>query len=320
MPEPVERHAPAKVNLTLAVLGGRGDGFHDLHSVMVPLAFGDRLVVAIEGAVDSLEVDGLDPGPNEDNLALRAVAAARAALGDPSRTPPLALRLDKRIPVAAGLAGGSSDAAAALAAALEAWGVDLDPATRQLVAASLGSDVPFFLAGGPALVEGRGERVTPLRPGIVGSPPGILLVTPAVRSSTPAVFAAFDLAGAATPASAAATRATSVHLAEELARDHGLRGADLVDRAGVLSTANDLLAASAVLVPRLAALRTALRRRLGRPVGLSGSGPTLWALYPSETDAAVAATVLREAVATGGLEAPGAEAPTIIATSIGGAE
>ena len=93
----------------------------------------------------------------------RALAAARAAVGGgwpggPGPAPALAARLEKRIPVAAGLAGGSSDAAAAVDGALEAWGAELDDDARHAVAARLGSDVPFFLAGGPALVEGRGEH------------------------------------------------------------------------------------------------------------------------------------------------------------------
>ncbi len=166
--EPVIRLAPAKVNLTLAVLDRRADGFHDLHSVMVPLDLADRLSVAVlpPGGDDTLHITGYDPGPVADNLVLRAIAAARRAArpewGRPDPPPPLAARLDKRIPVAAGLAGGSSDAAAAVDAALEAWGVTLDEDARRACAAGLGSDVPFFLAGGPALVEGRGERVTPL--------------------------------------------------------------------------------------------------------------------------------------------------------------
>ena len=90
--------------------------------------------------------------------------------GRPGPAPALAARLEKRIPVAAGLGGGSSDAAAAIDGALEAWGAELDRPTRRLrVAAGLGSDVPFFLAGAPALVEGRGERVTPLD-GLRGAP------------------------------------------------------------------------------------------------------------------------------------------------------
>ena len=160
---PAVRVAPAKLNLTLAVIGRRSDGFHSLHSVMVPLGLADRLSVAVLArGTDTLHVSGRDAGPNPANLVLRAVAAARSAVGESGPTPPLAIRLDKRIPVAAGLAGGSSDAAAALDASLEAWGATLDPATLMGTAAAIGSDVPFFLAGGPALVEGRGERVTRL--------------------------------------------------------------------------------------------------------------------------------------------------------------
>ena len=103
---------------------------------MVPLDLADRLSVSVgpPGANDTLHVDGFDPGPAADNLVLRAIAAARRAArpawGRPDVPPPLAARLEKRIPVAAGLAGGSSDAAAAADAALEAWGVDLDGDAR----------------------------------------------------------------------------------------------------------------------------------------------------------------------------------------------
>ena len=117
-------------------------------------------------------------------------------MGPPRAAAALAARLDKRIPVAAGLAGGSSDAAAAVDAALDAWGVTLDEAARRALAAELGSDVPFFLAGGPALVEGRGERITPLPWLRDADPahdrPGLLLVTPSCGLSTPAAFAAWD--------------------------------------------------------------------------------------------------------------------------------
>ena len=128
--------------------------------------------------------------------------------------PSLAARLDKRIPVAAGLAGGSSDAAAAIDGALEALGRRNSTTTSVLeIAARLGSDIPFFLAGGMALVEGRGERVTPLR-GIVDEPPGVLLITPPIGVSTADVFAAF--AAGVRSVDPGATRATSTHLASEL--------------------------------------------------------------------------------------------------------
>lgn len=298
---PVIRLAPAKLNLTLAVVGRRPDGFHALHSVMVPVELGDRISVASVApaagvpARDTLHVRGFDPGPVGDNLVLRAVALARGAVrpswpGAPAEPPPLAIRLDKRIPIASGLAGGSSDAAAALDAALEAWGADLTTGERHRLALTLGSDVPFFLAAGPALVEGRGEHVVPLR-GLRNGKPAVVLVTPPVAVSTAAVFAAFD-AGARSADPGAVAQA-SRHLADELAAG-ALSAGQLADRAGVIAGANDLLAATGVVAPGVPPLRRALARLLGRRVGQSGSGPTLWALYPSlDAAAAAAATVER---------------------------
>ena len=318
---PVVRLAPAKLNLTLAIVGRRSDGYHALHSVMVPLALADRLSFAPDpspSARDTIRIDGFDPGPPEGNLVLRAIEATRRAVrGHRSAAPPaLAVRLEKRIPVAAGLAGGSSDGAATIDGALEAWEARdaLGPDERQALAASVGSDVPFFLAGGPALVEGRGERVTPLH-GVrlaAGEPaPGILLVTPAVPAHTAAVFAAWAAGAMGEPAVA---RRTSEHFASEFGS--GLSGKQLLERAGVLASANDLLPAAAAVVEGLVPFRRALTRLLGRPIGLSGSGPTLWALYPSLDDADLAAASVRAAVSTGFVKHPGEEAPFVAATTM----
>ena len=323
---PVVRLAPAKINLTLAVLGRRPDGFHDLHSVFLPLALADRLSLAParpgddpSGASgpepshpDTLHVTGPDTGPIADNLVLRGIAAARQAVGTgPGRppTPALAARLEKHIPVAAGLAGGSSDGAAAFAGALESWRAELDADRHARAAATIGSDVPFFLAGGLALIEGRGERVTRLA-GVRGEP-GVLLVTPAVAVRTPDVFAVFDGMRATGDGS---VRMTSEHLAAELAG--GLSSSDLVSRTGVLAAANDLLAAAVLVEPGLVAVRRTLSRVLGRAIGLSGSGPTLWTLYPSVTEAEAAAARVRAAVADGAIPTIGDRPPTIIATTI----
>jgi 4-diphosphocytidyl-2-C-methyl-D-erythritol kinase len=315
---PIVRLAPAKLNLTLAVVGRRDDGFHDLHSVFVPLALHDVLTVAPAGTAgsDTLHVTGKDAGPVEANLVLRAISAVRAAIGEgPGRpaTPPLAARLEKRIPVAAGLGGGSSDAAAAIDAALEAWGAAdaLDTERRLAVAASVGSDAPFFLAGRPALIEGRGERVSPLT-GIHGHP-GILLVTPAVAVRTPDVFAVFDGSHLGSSGDGS-VRMTSAHLAQELG--NGLSATDLVARAGVLASANDLLASAVLIAPGLVQVRRALTRLLARPIGLSGSGPTLWTLYPSLGEAQEAAVTVADGVADETVPSIGDGPPSIIPTTI----
>lgn len=325
---PIVRLAPAKLNLTLAILGRRPDGYHDLHSVMVPLELADRLSFApATGDADRLHVTGstrgADMGPEADNLVLRALAALRERLGgradaprggwDPRPfLPALAVRLEKRIPVAAGLGGGSSDAAAAIDGALEAWGAELEAGARRAVALGLGSDVPFFLAGGPALVTGRGEGVSPL-PAPTGGTAGVLLITPALAVPTAAIYAAF--AAGARPGTGS-SRFTSQHLAEELRT--GLTTRALHERAGILASANDLAAATAFVVPEIVPLRRALMRLLARPVGQSGSGPTLWVLYPSGPEAASAGARVREAIAAGALTVPGDRAPTVIATRLAG--
>jgi len=310
---PVVRLAPAKLNLTLAIVGRRPDGFHALHSVMVPLALADRLSVAVlPGGDDTLHSTGFDPGAPATNLVLRAIHGARDALrGSGTATPPLAARLDKRIPVAAGLGGGSSDAAAAIAAALEAWDGELAPERHADLAASLGSDVPFFLAGGPALVEGRGERLTPLHGLRGGDQPGLLIVTPAVAARTADVFAAWAAGAMAAPGVA---RRTSEHFASEFGS--GLSGRQLIERAGVLAAANDLLPAAAAVVPGLVSLRRALTRLLRLPIGLSGSGPTLWALYPSLESAEKAAAAVRSAIDSGEIARLGDQPPFVAATTI----
>jgi 4-diphosphocytidyl-2-C-methyl-D-erythritol kinase len=318
---PVVRLAPAKLNLTLAIVGRRPDGYHALHSVMVPLALADRLSLAPDPSTsdrDTIRVEGFDAGPAQDNLVLRAIDATRRSVRGhlPASPPALAVRLEKRIPVAAGLAGGSSDAAAAIDGALEAWGVTdaLGSDERHALAAAVGSDVPFFLAGGPALVEGRGERVTPLyglRLAAGDQAPGILLVTPAVPAHTAAVFAAWAAGAMGEPA---VVRRTSEHFASEFGA--GLSAKQVLERAGVLASANDLLPAAAAVVDGLVPFRRALTRLLGRPIGLSGSGPTLWALYPSIDDADLAAASVQAAIGTGFVSAPGDDAPFVAATTI----
>lgn len=316
---PVVRLAPAKLNLTLAVVGRRADGFHNLHSVVVLLDLADRLSLAVRpSGEDSIHATGFAAGPAASNLVQAAVTATRDAVatswpGAPAPPPPLAARLEKRIPVAAGLGGGSSDAAAAIDGALEAWGAELAPAARYGLAAEVGSDVPLFLAHGAALVEGRGERVTPLH-GVRcadGEAPAVLLVTPAVPAHTGAVFDAWSAGAMAEPGVA---RRTSEHFASEFGS--GLAVRQLIERAAVLAAANDLLPAAAAVVPGLVQLRRGLARLLARPIGLTGSGPTLWCLYPSRTEADAAAVRVTEALEEGTLTAPGEGRPFVAGATI----
>jgi 4-diphosphocytidyl-2-C-methyl-D-erythritol kinase len=279
---------------------------------MVPLAIGDDLRVEsapVEARGDTLEIEGSELSAGPDNLVLRAIAATRAAVV-PHPAPPLSARLTKRIPVAAGLGGGSSDAAAAISAALEAWGVELPAADASAVAASVGSDVPFFLAGGAALVSGRGERVE-LLPDPVGDPLGIVVVTPNLAISTAAVFAAFSRG--VRPADPGRTLSTSETLARALRG--GASTADLLAMAADLASANDLVRPAERVAPGLGEFRAALSVLLGRPVAQSGSGPTAWALYRSPAGARSAARAVRAAIGDGRLPRLGSGEPFIAATT-----
>ena len=288
---PVVRLAPAKLNLTLAVTGRREDGFHALHSVMVPLELADRLAITPAFAPgDRLHVTGPgvpDLGPSERNLVMRAIGVARAACRARGVDLPLA----------------------ALAARLDK-GDALPLEDRGTIAADLGSDVPFFQAGGWALVEGRGERVASLPPPR-GPAPAVLLVTPGFGVSTAAVYAAYA-GGIRMPSGAAL--ASSRHLAGELAG--GMTVATFSDRGGIMAVANDLAAATAALVLGLVPFRRALARLVARPVAQSGSGPTLWVLYPSIEAAETAAGLVREALAAGALAPPGDRPAFVAATPI----
>ena len=150
---------PAKLNLCLEVLRKRPDGYHDIRSLMIPLDFGDDVLVRIIEGSDTIECtcDNPEVPVGEANLAWRA---ARAFLKKAGATVGAKIEITKRIPVAAGLAGGSSDAAGVLRALNKLLSHPLNDLQLADTALEIGSDVPFLLAGGPAWVEGRGERVS----------------------------------------------------------------------------------------------------------------------------------------------------------------
>ena len=257
---------PAKINLQLAVGPLRPDGYHGLVTVFHAIGLFDMVSVAAAEA-DSVAVTGEGAGQvpaDGDNLALRAVRALRAVVAAQAG-PGVAVTINKRIPVAAGLAGGSADAAAALVACNELWRAGLPVRELCEIAAGVGSDVAFAVLGGTAVGRGRGERLTPaLMPAaryhwVLAFADGAL--------STPEVYGTLDRLRAA---DGRAGKAAEPELSTELMA--ALRAGDL-ERLG-RSLSNDLQAPAISLFP-------ALRKTLdvGRESGalgalVSGSGPT----------------------------------------------
>jgi len=261
---------PAKLNLQLAVGPPRADGYHDLVTVFHAVSLFDEVVVEPADA-DGVSVtgEGADRVPlSQDNLALRAVAALRAALpSGPAGAPGVHVQISKRIPVAAGLAGGSADAAAALVACNELWDGGFSQGQLVEVGAKVGSDVAFALLGGTAVGRGRGEQLTPaLAPATAYH---WVLAFADGQLSTPEVYAAFDRLRPAKP-SASGKKPAGPNLDSALMSALRSGDAALVGRA----LSNDLQPAALSLFP-------ALRKTLAAGLELgalgalvAGSGPT----------------------------------------------
>lgn len=183
--------APAKLNLFLHVTGRRPDSYHLLQSVFMLIDWCDTLHLELrtDGQIsrEDLETDGQAAQPlPADDLVVRAAKALQTACGTPLG---VHVGLEKRIPSQAGMGGGSSDSASCLLALQRLWGVRLPPQELQTLALSLGADVPFFLSGGHAWVEGIGEKITPL----VLPPARFLVVKPAAGLPTQGIFSAPEL-------------------------------------------------------------------------------------------------------------------------------
>jgi 4-diphosphocytidyl-2-C-methyl-D-erythritol kinase len=263
--------APAKVNLALAVVGKRDDGYHELRSVFATLDLADRVRVAANRTLEVRIAPDVGAPPGED-LASRAVRAmATAAHRDPSAF----VRIRKRVPVAAGLGGGSSDAGAVLRALATIW----QPTDVDLVAlgATVGSDVPFFASGARvAFVAGRGERIEPLP-----DPDAIHLVIVRMpeRLATKDVFA--DLRNEDRGAAAAVERLREAFLRRQIT-PQVLRE----------NARNDLLGPAQRLCPAIADARSRAAEK-GIALSLTGSGPTLFAIADDHRDALRVARTLR---------------------------
>lgn len=147
--------APAKLNLYLDVISRRDDGYHDIETVFQTISLWDRLTFSPGGTRTQLTVSGIKVPVSSDNLILKAAALLEKAAG---RKSPVAIHLEKRIPVAAGLGGGSSDAAATLLALNRIWNLNWDGRKLARLASELGADVPYFLKGGTLVAVGRGDE------------------------------------------------------------------------------------------------------------------------------------------------------------------
>ena len=266
--------APAKVNLFLHVGPADAAGYHPLVSLVAFADTGDRVTVAPADRL-SLTIDGpfaselAGPG---DNLILRALRSLGHAAG--IGEPPLAVTLEKRLPVAAGLGGGSSDAGAALRLARDALGLGLDDDVLTEIAATIGADGPMCLHARTAWAEGRGERLKP-EPRLPKLP--ALLINPGVSSPTGEVYRAYDAGPAA-----AADRPPPPP-----AWDFGAVLDWLAGRR------NDLEHAAVSRAPAIAEALAAARALAGvRLVRMSGSGATVFALFETLADAVAAGRAL----------------------------
>jgi 4-diphosphocytidyl-2-C-methyl-D-erythritol kinase len=244
--------APAKLTLSLRVLGTRPDGFHELEALTVSVdAPADSLAVNEGPAGVRLRVEGPEDRDVPADATNLIVRAASTALPD---GPGFDVVLTKGIPAGAGLGGGSSDAAAILRACRSHYGVP--EAALSAAAAAVGSDVPFCLQLTPAWMRGRGEVVDPVH---APEPAHVLIVVPPFRIATPAVYRAWDELGGPQSDRAVAPPSGVAHLVEALV--------------------NDLEPAAEHVEPRLAAFRTDLEAAAGAPALLAGSGSACWIAF-----------------------------------------
>lgn len=271
----IELTAPAKLNLTLEVLGRRADGFHALRSWVVRIDWSDRLRLA--PAQDfSLVIEncGADAPAGPENLVWRAAheLARRAGRADAAA----AIKLYKSIPSGAGLGGGSSDAAATLAGLNKLWELKWPTERLSETAAVLGSDVPLFLRQGPLLMEGRGEVLSPLALEWRG---WAAVVAPSFPLSTASVYRAW--------------RPNVQDQPREVVVPAGARTASAL----LSRLSNDLEPAAFGLCPSLRSLHERLQVACGRTVRMTGSGSALFTLFDSQAEADEWAEAARGVVA-----------------------
>jgi 4-diphosphocytidyl-2-C-methyl-D-erythritol kinase len=251
--------ARAKVNLGLEILGRRVDGYHEILSVLWAVDLADRVTLEATRGGITLACDGPGVPSTSDNLAWRAAELLRRTTGVPAG---VSIRLDKAIPVAAGLGGGSADAAAVLAGLDRLWGLGLGPERLRALATELGMDVPFFLGRSPALATGRGEVLQEIP--VAGSL-WLVLVNPGFPLATRDVYQAVAPEDFGPP-----------HRVRALLR--ALADGPAAVAAGL---SNGLEPVVARLWPGLESVKAALRRAGTLGAVMSGSGPTVIGVAPS---------------------------------------
>ncbi len=265
--------APAKINLALHVTGRRADGYHLLESLVVFTRYGDRLQAKATGA-DSFSVSGpFAPSLPCDrgNLVVRARDLMRRRFGAEAAAP-VALHLEKNLPIASGIGGGSSDAAAALGLLARFWDLKAASASLSEIALELGADVPMCLYGTPLLARGIGANLEPLD-GLPALP--VVLVNPGLPLATPAVFAA--LLNRKNPPLPPF-------------RAHGGNLAEIVD--WLKTTRNDLEAPALSLMPEIGGVLSRLRAEGARLARMSGSGATCIGIFSCTDEAERAAATI----------------------------
>ncbi len=245
---------PAKINLFLRVLARRPDGYHDIETLFQAIDLYDELVIEESAGLSSLHVPGRPELESEENLVMRALRWLEKKTG---QALPVTIKLDKRIPVAAGLGGGSSDAAATLVGIRSLFGLDVEDADLRQGAVELGADVPFFLKGGSAVGEGVGERLTPVN---LPMNYGVVLVCPDFAVSTRVIFQEF-----------------SKILTEEGREGTLWRSLQQAARVEDLLH-NDLQSVTEGRHPELAEIRRSMENAGFKAILMSGSGPTLFGL------------------------------------------
>ncbi|WP_072620027.1 4-(cytidine 5'-diphospho)-2-C-methyl-D-erythritol kinase [Spirulina major] len=272
--------APAKINLYLEIIGDRPDGFHELVMIMQSIDLGDRLEIQPSNSTyHRLTCTDAQLGAKEDNLAYKAAVLMSQQFPDAFATHGgVAMRLDKRIPVAAGLAGGSADAAAVLVGINLLWNLGLTQGELQTVAAQLGSDIPFCVSGGTAIATGRGEQLDAL---------------PSPHQPLWIVLAKHKSLSVSTPWAYQTYRQKFGHtyvqdLADQADRARHIHSGPLVEAIAQSNTAtlaahlhNDLEAIVLPAHPQVAQLRQTFLDAGAIGAIMSGSGPSVFALCDS---------------------------------------